>query len=82
MKRAEVVLPELGEGVTEAFIAQWLVGVGETVTAGEPLVEVMTDKANLEVESTVSGTLLEQRFENEARVEVGQVLAVIESGVR
>jgi pyruvate/2-oxoglutarate dehydrogenase complex dihydrolipoamide acyltransferase (E2) component len=76
--RTEIVLQEIGDGVTEAFVVEWLVAIGDRVEAGRPIVEVMTDKANMEIETPVSGTLIEQRFDVEARVEVGQVLAVIE----
>ncbi|GAA1518954.1 biotin/lipoyl-containing protein [Nocardioides humi] len=74
----ELCLPEVGEGVTEAFVAVWLKDVGDPVVAGDPVLEVMTDKANIDVPSPVSGTLKEQRFAEEARVEVGEIVAVIE----
>jgi 2-oxoglutarate dehydrogenase E2 component (dihydrolipoamide succinyltransferase) len=73
-----VTLPEIGEGVTEAFVVQWLKDVGDHIEADEPLVEMITDKANIEIPSPVSGVIVELRFEEEARVKVGEVLAVIE----
>jgi pyruvate/2-oxoglutarate dehydrogenase complex dihydrolipoamide acyltransferase (E2) component len=75
----EIRLEKLGENVSEAFVAQWCVNVGERVTAGQPVVEMITDKATVEIPSTVDGTLVEQRFTAEARVKTGEVLAVIES---
>lgn len=76
--RHEVKLPVFDEGMTEAFVAQWLVPVGGTVSAGDELVEVITDKVNMIVEADASGTLAEQCFAEEARVAVGEVLAVID----
>lgn len=73
-----VVLPELGQGVTEAFVVAWLAGVGDQVAVGTPLVEVMTDKANVEIVSTATGRLAEQCFPPEARVGVGQTLALVD----
>lgn len=75
----DIVLPSLGDNVTEAFVVDWLVGVGDRVEAGVPLVEVMTDKANVEVESSATGVLVEQRFGAEARVEIGETLGVIQT---
>ncbi|AKE01100.1 hypothetical protein XU06_29425 (plasmid) [Rhodococcus erythropolis] len=75
----EVVVPELGEGVTDGFVVVWLKEVGETIDAGEGLVEVMTDKANVEVPAPSSGTLAEILVEADMRVKVGQTLAVIDS---
>jgi pyruvate dehydrogenase E2 component (dihydrolipoamide acetyltransferase) len=73
-----IPLPALGEAVTEAFIVDWLVPLGGDVEVGTPIVEVMTDKANVEVESTTAGRLVEQCFPPDARVGVGQTLAIIE----
>ena len=61
-------LPDLGSGTGEAEVVVWLKAVGERIAVGEPVLEVQSDKANVEVQATLSGTL--------ARVlaEVGQVL--------
>lgn len=75
----DIVLPSLGDNVTEAFVVDWLVGVGARVQEGHPIVEVMTDKANVEVESTATGVLVEQRFGAEARVGIGETLAVVQT---
>ncbi len=77
--RKEIALEDLGDGVTEAFIAQWSVAVGERVSAGQPLVEMITDKATVEICSDADGTLVERRFPAEARVKSGEVLAVVET---
>ncbi|MFT4659039.1 MAG: pyruvate dehydrogenase E2 component (dihydrolipoamide acetyltransferase), partial [Ilumatobacter sp.] len=60
---ADVILPQLGETVTEGTITQWFKAVGDTVAEDEPLFEVSTDKVDTEVPSPVSGTLTEIRVE-------------------
>jgi pyruvate/2-oxoglutarate dehydrogenase complex dihydrolipoamide acyltransferase (E2) component len=62
----------------EVFVSQWLKNEGDEVAEGEPLVEVMTDKASYEIESPVSGTVTEKLVAEEERVQPGQVMAVIE----
>jgi pyruvate dehydrogenase E2 component (dihydrolipoamide acetyltransferase) len=73
----EVVLPELGESVTEGTVSRWLKQIGESVAADEPLLEVSTDKVDTEIPSPTSGTLLEIRVQEDETVGVGAVLAVI-----
>ena len=53
----EVTVPVLGESITEATVSKWLKKEGDTVEADEPIVELETDKVNLEVPSPISGTL-------------------------
>ena len=72
-----VVMPELGESVTEGTITQWLKSVGDTVEADEPLLEVSTDKVDTEVPSPVSGTILEIKAEEDDTIDVGEVIAII-----
>ena len=55
----KIVVPVLGESITEATVAKWLKNVGETIEADEPIVELETDKVNLEVPSPISGVLSE-----------------------
>jgi pyruvate dehydrogenase E2 component (dihydrolipoamide acetyltransferase) len=74
---AEVILPQLGETVTEGTITQFFKQVGDTVTADEALFEVSTDKVDTEVPSPVSGTLLEIRVAEGDTVDVGTVIAVV-----
>ena len=74
---ADVILPQLGETVTEGTITQWFKSVGDTVTADEPLFEVSTDKVDSEVPSPIAGTLTEILANEGDVVEVGQVLARI-----
>lgn len=74
----EVLVPELGESVNEATIARWIKQEGERVSTGEPLVELETDKANLEVSAERSGTLRSVQRKEGDDVRVGDVLAVID----
>jgi len=76
----EIVVPTLGESVTEATVAQWLKSVGDPVDADEPLVELETDKVTLEVNAPVAGTLMEIRAEQGSDVEVGAILGVVAEG--
>lgn len=77
----EIVVPTLGESVTEATVAKWLKNVGDAVAADEPLVELETDKVSLEVPAPSAGTLSEIIAANGAEVMVGAVLGSLdESG--
>ncbi len=78
---AEIVMPQLGETVTEGTITKWFKKVGDTVKADEALFEVSTDKVDTEVPSPVAGTLTEIRAEEGVVVAVGQVIAVVGDGV-
>ncbi|MGW6985005.1 biotin/lipoyl-containing protein, partial [Streptomyces sp. NPDC054932] len=73
----DVVLPALGESVTEGTVTRWLKQVGESVAADEPLLEVSTDKVDTEIPAPVSGTLLEILVGEDETSEVGARLAVI-----
>ncbi len=73
----EMKLPDIGEGLTEADIVQWLVAVGDTVAANQPIVEVETAKAVVEISAPRSGVLLHQGAAAGATLEVGGLLAVI-----
>ncbi len=76
----EIVVPALGESVTEATVAQWLKSVGDTVEVDEALVELETDKVTLEINAPVAGMLSEIRFEQGTDVEVGTILGVVAEG--
>ena len=75
----KIVVPALGESVTEATIAKWLKSVGDTVEVDEPIVELETDKVNLEVPSPVSGTIGDIKHKDGDVVEVGAVLGSIQA---
>ncbi len=73
----DVVLPALGESVTEGTVTRWLKQVGEEVEADEPLLEVSTDKVDTEIPAPAAGTLLEIVVGEDETAEVGSKLAVI-----
>lgn len=77
---AEVKVPELAESITEGTIAEWLKKVGDTVEKGEAILELETDKVNVEVVSEEAGTLQELLAEEGETVEVGQAIAVVGEG--
>ncbi|WP_206474284.1 2-oxoglutarate dehydrogenase, E2 component, dihydrolipoamide succinyltransferase [Dietzia sp. KRD202] len=79
-KGTDVVMPELGESVTEGTITKWLKSVGDTVEVDEPLLEVSTDKVDTEIPSPVAGTLQKIVAEEDETVDVGATLAVIGDG--
>ncbi|SIT74573.1 2-oxoglutarate dehydrogenase, E2 component, dihydrolipoamide succinyltransferase [Microbacterium sp. RU33B] len=76
----DVVLPELGESVTEGTVTRWLKQVGDQVEVDEPLLEISTDKVDTEIPSPVAGTLQEILAQEDETVEVGAVLARIGDG--
>ena len=80
MARFNVVLPQMGESVTEATITNWLKNVGDSIEVDEAIVEIATDKVDSEVPSEVSGTLVQVNFSEEELAQVGDVIAVIETG--
>ncbi|MGH7087786.1 MAG: lipoyl domain-containing protein [Stellaceae bacterium] len=76
----DVLMPQLGETVTEGKVASWFKAVGERVVAGEALFEVETDKVTMEVPAAEDGVLAEIRVAAGERVPVGTVLAVLGGG--
>jgi len=75
-----VVLPALGESVTEGVITRWLKAVGDSVAADEPLVEISTDKVDTEIPAPASGTLASIAVEADGTAEVGAEIARISTG--
>ena len=73
----QILVPSLGESVTEATVSKWLKQVGEQVKSDEPLVELETDKVNVEVPSPLSGTLSSIKVEEGDTVGVGTLLGII-----
>ena len=73
-----IVVPELGESVVEARVAKWLKKQGDAVNAGEPLVELETEKIDLEVSADRAGVLSDIKHAEGADVKVGEVLATLE----
>jgi 2-oxoisovalerate dehydrogenase E2 component (dihydrolipoyl transacylase) len=74
----KVTMPQLGESVTEGTISQWLVKAGDQVKKYDPLCEVMTDKVNAEVPSSIAGTITEIVAQEGETVEVGGLICYIE----
>ena len=78
----KILVPVLGESITEATVSKWLKSEGDSVEADEPIVELETDKVNLEVPSPISGTLAEINSKDGSVVEVGSILgSVSENGI-
>jgi 2-oxoglutarate dehydrogenase E2 component (dihydrolipoamide succinyltransferase) len=75
-----VVLPALGESVTEGTVTRWLKNVGDTVAIDEPLVEVSTDKVDTEIPSPVAGVIEQILVQEDETVQVGAVLVIIGDG--
>jgi len=73
----KIVVPVLGESITEATVSKWLKNEGESVEADEPIVELETDKVNLEVPSPISGILSEINSKDGTVVEVGALLGSV-----
>ncbi len=77
----KILVPVLGESITEATVAKWLKNKGEEIKTDEALVELETEKVNLEVPSPIDGILSEINAKNGETVQVGSVLGVIKEGV-
>ena len=74
----QIIVPSLGESVTEATVSKWLKRVGEKVDSDEPLVELETDKVNVEVPSPLAGTLTSIKVKEGDTVEVGALLGEVD----
>ena len=77
---SNIVVPELGESIVEARVARWLKKAGDTVAVGEALVELETEKVNLEINAERAGVLTSILHAVGADVKIGEVLAVIDDG--
>src|SRR6202022_3366516 len=73
----EVVMPQMGESITEGTITKWLKKVGDTVQRDEPIFEISTDKVDAEIPSPVSGTLTEIKVQEGQTVPINTVVATI-----
>src|SRR5882757_2650946 len=73
----DVVMPQMGESITEGTVSKWLKQVGERVEKDEPILEISTDKVDAEVPSPGAGVLLAINTQEGETVEVGTVVAVI-----
>lgn len=79
MARVEVVMPKMGESIMEGTVIEWTKSVGDTIEQDETLLEIATDKVDSEVPSPASGTLVEILAEVNDTIEVGNVIAIIET---
>ena len=79
MARVELIMPKMGESVSEATIISWTKEIGENVELDETIVEIATDKVDSEVPSTHEGKLVEKLFEADDLVQVGEAFAVLET---
>ena len=79
MAKFELKLPKMGESVAEATITSWLKEVGDTIEMDDPVLEIATDKVDSEVPSEVDGVLVERFFNVDDLVQVGEVIAIIET---
>src|ERR1700749_927830 len=76
----QIVVPPMGESVSEATVAKWLKKVGDPVRMDEPLVELETDKVTLEVNAAAAGVISEIKVQQGGNVGVGAVLGLIKEG--
>src|SRR5215470_14720707 len=74
---SDLVVPALGESISEAIIAKWLKKVGEAAAQDEPVVELETDKVSVQLPSPAAGVVTEQRYAEGATVRVGDVIGQI-----
>lgn len=76
----EINLPDIGEGVTEGEMVKWLVKPGDSVKADQPVAEVMTDKATVEVPTPVAGVVKELKVKEGEMIPIGKLMLTVEAG--
>ena len=79
MARVELIMPKMGESIMEATILKWAKKPGDSIQLDETVLEIATDKVDSEIPSPVAGTLVEILYPEEAVVEIGKVIAIIET---
>mgnify|MGYP001571726649 FL=1 len=79
MARVELIMPKMGESVSEATIISWSKNIGDTIELDETIIEIATDKVDSEVPSTHEGKLVEMLFQADDVVQVGQPFAILET---
>lgn len=77
--RVEITMPSASAGMEQGMVVAWLKAVGDTVERGEAIAQIQTDKATLDLESRVTGTVTEILTALDEEVAVGTVIAVVES---
>src|SRR5215210_7043388 len=81
MARVEVPMPQMGESIAEGTVSVWRKKIGDRVERDEPIMEISTDKVDAEIPSPVAGVLVEIVVHEQETVEVGTVVAYIETDV-
>lgn len=79
MAKVELIMPKMGESIMEATILKWVKQVGDKVAEDETILEIATDKVDSEIPSPVDGVLVEIRHQEEEVVEIGKVIAIIQT---
>src|SRR6266481_2275216 len=74
---AEIIMPKMGDAMTEGKVVRWYKKAGDALTKGEPVLEIETDKVNLDLEAESDGTLAEVRAKEGDMIPVGETLAQI-----
>ena len=74
----KIIVPSLGESISEALISKWMKSAGENVKKGEPIVELETDKVTQELYAESSGVLKEILFNEQEEVKIGETIGVID----
>jgi pyruvate dehydrogenase E2 component (dihydrolipoamide acetyltransferase) len=82
MARVEVPMPQMGESIAEGTVSVWLKKVGDTVERDEPIMEISTDKVDAEIPSPAAGTLVEIVVSEGETVEVGTIVAYIDTDAK
>jgi len=77
--RIEVPMPQMGESIAEGTVSKWLKSVGDAVERDEPILEISTDKVDAEIPAPQSGVLVEVAVEEGETVEVGTIVAYIDT---
>ena len=81
MPKIDVPMPQMGESIAEGTVSKWLKGIGDTVERDEPILEISTDKVDAEIPAPAAGTLVEVAVQEGETVDVGAVIAVLETEV-
>src|SRR5687768_17875952 len=79
MAKVDVPMPQMGESIAEGTVSKWLKKVGDTVQRDEPLLEISTDKVDAEIPSPAAGVLTEIKVQEGTTVEVGSIVATIDT---
>ena len=79
MARVELIMPKMGESIMEATILKWVKKPGDKIALDETVLEIATDKVDSEIPSPVEGTLIESLYPEDSVVEIGKVIAIIET---